>query len=406
MRNDYLFYSGELGDYIKTLLSNLERKINTEPKDYILNVNEDEYINHIVETFSLECPEILNSDIYLDEPVETNINVSNNPEYWGNSIKGSLLTVHIPFNGNKELFFHTPSTRTFNPPHAKIKFNEIILELVLKHNENPDIENKIDNLLNDINKYLEWVKKDISNYNNSLRRNVKSKFDTRKAQFIKESSLTQGLRFPIKKRNNLPESYTVPSLKKKINIKPNVQTEISKPYPQLSDSDFRSILKIISNMALVMERSPKTFFKLHEEEIRDHFLMHLNGHFEGNATGETFNYGGKTDILIKSEGKNIFIAECKIWKGESVLNETIDQLLRYSSWRDTKSAIILFNKNKSLSGVLEQIPDICKKHKNFAKISNFSNLDSETVTDVVFKQNTDEKRMISTSIMVFDIPNL
>jgi hypothetical protein len=65
----------------------------------------------------------------------------------------------------------------------------------------------------------------------------------------------------------------------------------------------------------------------------------LNGVFEGQATGETFNFQGKTDILIRAQGKNIFIAECKFWKGEKVFLETIDQLLSYLSWRDSKAAI-------------------------------------------------------------------
>ena len=35
----------------------------------------------------------------------------------------------------------------------------------------------------------------------------------------------------------------------------------------------------MSGMATLMERSPKTFAKLKEEEIRDHFLLQLNGHY-------------------------------------------------------------------------------------------------------------------------------
>jgi hypothetical protein len=40
-----------------------------------------------------------------------------------------------------------------------------------------------------------------------------------------------------------------------------------------------------------------------EEDLRQHFLAQLNGHFEGSATGETFNYEGKTDILIRERGR-------------------------------------------------------------------------------------------------------
>jgi hypothetical protein len=55
---------------------------------------------------------------------------------------------------------------------------------------------------------------------------------------------------------------------------------------------------------------------------------------------------GKTDILIRIDGKNIFIAECKFWTGPKGFTETIDQLLGYLSWRDTKAAIVMFNRKK------------------------------------------------------------
>src|SRR5260370_4966399 len=53
-----------------------------------------------------------------------------------------------------------------------------------------------------------------------------------------------------------------------------------------------------------------------EEDLRTHFLVQLNGVYEGQATGETFNFEGKTDILIRADGGNIFIAERKFWSGE------------------------------------------------------------------------------------------
>ena len=73
--------------------------------------------------------------------------------------------------------------------------------------------------------------------------------------------------------------------------------------------------------------------------------MQLNGNYEGQAAGETFNYQGKTDILIRSGDRNIFIAERKFWNGPAKPTKTIDQLLGYLSWRDSKAAIL--NKRRS-----------------------------------------------------------
>ena len=154
-------------------------------------------------------------------------------------------------------------------------------------------------------------------------------------------------------------------------------------------------------MALVMERSPKAFSKMDEESIRQHFLVQLNGHYEGQATGETFNYEGKTDILIRGNGKNIFIAECKFWQGKEKLIETIDQIFKYLSWRDTKTSIILFNRNKDLSKVLTQIPEIVKNHNNFKKESNHN---SETGFRFIMNHKDDKERELYLTILVFEVP--
>ena len=97
-----------------------------------------------------------------------------------------------------------------------------------------------------------------------------------------------------------------------------------------------------------MELSPFLFRSIPEEDLRTHFLIQLNGWYEGQATGETFNLSGKTDIIIRDRDRNVFIAECKFWRGSKSLSEAIDQLLGYTSWRDTKTAIVLFNKRSEV----------------------------------------------------------
>jgi hypothetical protein len=67
-------------------------------------------------------------------------------------------------------------------------------------------------------------------------------------------------------------------------------------------------------------------------------------------------------LLIRSEGKNIFIAERKIWRGERVFLETVDQTPSYLSWRDTKTAVVIFNPNKDMSAVLTTIRAAMEKH--------------------------------------------
>jgi hypothetical protein len=63
-----------------------------------------------------------------------------------------------------------------------------------------------------------------------------------------------------------------------------------KPEPILEETEYQHILDVIESMVKVMERSPKAFHSIDEEALRTHFIVQLNGHYEGQATGETFNY--------------------------------------------------------------------------------------------------------------------
>jgi hypothetical protein len=166
--------------------------------------------------------------------------------------------------------------------------------------------------------------------------------------------------------------------------------------------EYEHILSIMRGMTTVMERSPNAFRTTNEEGIRQHFLVQLNGIYQGQATGETFNYEGKTDILIRVEDKNIFIAECKLWDGPKSLSDAIDQLLGYATWRDTKTAILVFSRKRSFSRVVEKLPEVVQAHPNFKRSLSYGH---ETGVRAVLSSRDDPNRELTLTAMAFDIPS-
>lgn len=86
------------------------------------------------------------------------------------------------------------------------------------------------------------------------------------------------------------------------------------------------VLSVVQNTVQVVEPRPALFVHLGEEACRDPFLVQRNGQFEGGTTGDTFNAGGKTEILLRDKGRNAFIAASTFWKGSKHDAETIDPL--------------------------------------------------------------------------------
>lgn len=139
--------------------------------------------------------------------------------------------------------------------------------------------------------------------------------------------------------------------------------------PMTEDDIYQAILTNINNIGKNIERYPKTIENQDEETIRNLLLTQLSTSFPlYSSTGESFNHEGKTDIMVKYGNDILFIAECKFWKGQKKLLEAIHQILRYLTWRDTKTALVIFNKDTDIQTVIQSIQASIPNHPNFSKL--------------------------------------
>lgn len=384
-------------------------EINQIDENRLLNTSIEDLCDYFEDKYKIEVPVILDDHICIDDG-ETKIDVSHNQRYYFPSrngqpvyIDGSRITFHVPFEGDSGLFKIHPSTWSpMNPPRATIAGNELLINFAGRTLDEKSIKNQFLKRLNEIKTNLSQLEQDFKAHNDSVRIKAKSRIEERKQRILRTKDLAASLGYKMKKRADAPQTYIVPIKRRKPKITmPSSSTKPFTPEPELEMQEYESILKIITNMVSVIERSPKSFKNMKEEDLRQHFLLQLNGQYAGQATAETFNFGGKTDILLRVKDKNIFIAECKFWRGAKSFVETIDQLLGYVQWRDSKTAILLFNRQKNLSDVLKQIPTLVKEHPNFKREVEYS---SETGFHYVLHHNDDRNREIYLTILVFEVP--
>lgn len=404
--DDLLFYGqGDLRGYLNQQKSKLKQEIEHLEADYILKVSETDLEEYLAAKHVVQPLQLNEEAAYRQEPRDTQIDVTHNPSYGNRTthVTGTAITVSIPFTGESQLFHYQPSHYTLNPPRGSISGSKLELTYTFV-SPNPDgIAEQFNRDLASIKEYVEWANRDVTIFNESLRQYIRESIRRRKEKLLADREVGAALGIPLKKRQDAPKSYSVPVKRRRPKIqRPKVDTEDAfEPEPALAESEYNEILKIVQSMVEVIERSPHAFSEMGEEDLRQHFLVQLNGQYQGQATGETFNYTGKTDILIRVDGKNIFIAECKFWRGPKSLRETIDQLLGYTSWRDTKAAILLFNRNKYFSKVLEKVPGVAEKHGCYKRTIGVEN---ETTFRYVFHQPSDPNRELLLTVLAFDVP--
>lgn len=405
-KSELLFYKDDLFNYLQTRKLEIKESINNEKEDYILNVGQESYILHLIQEYSCDYLELSINDVYATSQ-EENIPAKLFPTHFhvfpNKSYPKLVYYFHVPFRGDSRLLRCRPSTYSLSPPRADVKNNEIILKVIQFRDDVSELNKDYESFVNNLEDMIGNVNKDLKGFNDALEKNISTVFTTRKNELLKRREQQSSLIVPLKRKTDIPDTFAVPSprIKKKIHIKPVQTTRGYTPDPTLDNATYLDILKIINDMGKEFERKPSVYTNKGEEDLRDHFIMMLEPNFDGSATGETFNKSGKTDILLRHDGSNVFVAECKFWKGAKSLLKTIDQLLGYLTWRDSKTAIIMFVTNKDFTNVVTVAKESIGRHHNFVK---YEKTYDESWINYVFHINDDKNKEIKLALMLYHTP--
>ena len=402
-----LFANADWHHVLEDQLKQMAAEIDSIPSDRLLNTSVDDLTYYLIEKFKLDVPVLDEQGIYADQhELQVDVSQDFDRDIFDRGqpfhISGTSVVITVPFRGDHNMFDIRPTSYSLNPPRAAVKDDHLTLTITGTGLAPEQLRAEIDSRLAAINTNLKRQRADGAGFNDQLCTRARDHIRRRREKLLADQSLVAGLGFPLKQRPGTTMTYRAAEVQRR--IKPTMPAATTKPYkpePVLDTADYKHILSVMTNMAHVMEHSPSAFESIGEEDLRSHFLVQLNGQYKGQATGETFNYEGKTDILIRTEGRNIFIAECKYWGGPKKLTETIDQLLGYTSWRDTKTAIVIFNRQKNFSRVLEAIPETMATHANFKRALD---LVSESEFPYIFAHRDDPNRELMLTVLAFDVP--
>lgn len=368
MSDDVLFFKYDLTLMIQNQQKELVAELDRMSDEQLLNTTMGQLEDYCVEKYRIDLPVLGEPQV---EQRRTKMMVGRyGQEFgWGNEggvqVDAEQFTLEVPYTGDEALFWTRGNQWNSMPPRGSVNSRFVSTSILLREPDADRINQEFDRFIKDLNEWLGYLRGDVETWNGRIGQVVHQHVDQRRQRAEKAQTAASGLKFAMKARADGAATFSAPVARKKIAPVLPKPAPNAAPEPVLSNEAYRDILDTLQQMSEVMERSPHAFAAMDEETLRFQFLIPLNARFEGEARGEVFNYGGKTDILITYKGRNIFIAECKIWKGAAALTEAIDQLLGYLSWRDTKAVLMVFNRNKAFSNVLAQIEPTVTAHPSF-----------------------------------------
>jgi hypothetical protein len=401
--NDHLFMGGDLRASIDSMRTKLVERIGNLSSSQLPSPDHAQISAHFVGEFTINPIELRRDAMELIEPRE--VEVEKIDCDFGQRYRRKVLEFRfeIPFDGDAVLLRLRPSQITFNPPRGAVAGDRVVFTFHRADRDKEAIQREVNEFFDSLGQHIGWQRAQIDSWNQGLPALVEQLVNARREKLIADNKLVEDLGFRVRRRDDPPSSYTIPVQRK--TVVPSLPAAragpFAKPEPALDMVVYEEILDTLAGMSVVLERNPSAFAAIDEESLRTHFLVPLNSKFQGLATGETFNAAGKTDILIKHEDRILFVAECKFWKGPQSLTDAISQLLSYMTWRETKAAILLFNRNRDFSAVLQQIPGVFAQHPQHVRRENYSR---STGFRFVLRHPQDPQRFLTVTLLAFDVP--
>ncbi len=386
-----LFNGNNIHNITRAIMANALSRINSLTEAQILADSPEDIAGRLIADLVPVLPTIDRDGIEMERSsAQTGSSYGHTTHYY---------EFFIPFSGPRAVFEYQPSTATLGGVQLELRANDLVFRA---RADDPNAQNSLASILDEVEKHLRQLERDLAVWPREIQKMALELLPPRRKAIEAAKEGLNKFPFKVRRRDDAPLTYAAPEIKRKVAPAQPVRSATNiAPEPILEEAEYQHILKVMDNMTHVLERSPRAFIGLDEESIRTHFLVQLNGQYEGQATGETFNSEGKTDILVRIEDRNVFIAECKFWKGEAVLTDTINQLLGYLTWRDAKTALVFFNRNKDFSKVIEAALNGVLKHPNF---ESGPKTFGDTTFRYVMLSKSDPNRKVSMTMMLYDIP--
>lgn len=399
------FSEKEESVYGQELVYKVNSTIQSANKEYILNIDEEEYITYLEDKYKLVPLEIDITSEHIADPIIKKEQRSSRE--WGGSYNVDVYYFKISYSytGSKELFSISPSSKTITSHNICLESdNTVSFVIHLTQLEESSFKSVKNDAYSSAFTNVSNINRFVMSWNNRLRDLIEKQFKAVKEKYVRENSFFAAIN--VKTNKETSNVFSVPTVKKIEVPKPQLSGKrVYTPEPTIADRTYQDILDIVHSVGQSMERKPSLYQGKDEEALRDQFLLFLETRYEGTtATGETFNKQGKTDILLKyQDGSNLFIAECKIWHGQKQFLEAISQLFdRYLTWRDSKVAVMMFVKNKEMTNIVQTVKETVSKHDYFVEELDTTTKDSSF--SYKFHLKDDKEKAVFLEVMLFHFP--
>ena len=144
-----LFSSHDLSERLRGTAQGLSKEVEGLDANRLLNTAPDDLKDYLVEKYSVTPATLLRDQWYADT-TEIQVDVRYDQRRLIRDtgrpvlIPGERVEVHVPFEGEAELFYARPNAMSSNPPRALIEKNELVMRFDSPADQPQDIRPAVD----------------------------------------------------------------------------------------------------------------------------------------------------------------------------------------------------------------------------------------------------------------------
>jgi len=196
-----LFSNVDLSNVLYGHEQKMLKEIDDTPSTRMRDEDLETLCEYFEREYKIKVPVLDEHSITVDhEDAKIDVTQTPNRFFYGGStrfVSGTLFKFFVPYSGEKELFKCRPSSFNFNPPHAQVNPNELVLTYTTTGQQDASaIRSQFDRDLGQIKQWLNWIGNDVESFNAAVRGKACTRIDLRKKKLLTDSDMASGLGFP------------------------------------------------------------------------------------------------------------------------------------------------------------------------------------------------------------------
>jgi hypothetical protein len=198
-----LFSNADLSSVLYGHEQKMFKEIDSFPPSRVRDEDLETLCDYFEREYKIDVPVLDENRITVDHE-DAKIDVRRMPNRFfydggSGSVSGTRFKFFVPYSGEKELFKCRPSSFNFNPPHAQVNPNELVLIYTGSgQQEATAIRGQFDRELGQIKQWLTCVGSDVEMFNTGVRSKARTRIEIRKKKLDNDLDLASGLGFPAR----------------------------------------------------------------------------------------------------------------------------------------------------------------------------------------------------------------